>query len=176
MSAARKPDDLAVTEYQQIKSEQVARINTRDNLIYVTLVAIAGVLTVAHSAASRGYLLLVPAVAFVLGWTYLANDNMISAIGRYVREHPALSAMRWETEHPADKRRTSRKTIQLAVDLGTFCGSAAVALVAFWLAPDPQSPLLTAASAAEAIAVAVLGWQFTAYSGIPFARRPAEVK
>ena len=85
---ARKPVDLVLAEYQQIKTEQVARIGFRDNLMYVTLVAIAGTLTITHSADSRGYLLLVPAVAFALGWTYLANDNMISAIGRYVREHP----------------------------------------------------------------------------------------
>ena len=34
-------DELVLAEYKQIKSEQVARINTRDNLVYVTLVAIA---------------------------------------------------------------------------------------------------------------------------------------
>jgi hypothetical protein len=168
---ARTRDDLAVTEYQQIKTEQVARINTRDNLIYVTLVAIAGTLTITHSADSRGYLLLVPAVTFVLGWTYLCNDNMITAIGRYVREHPALSAMRWETDHPADKRRASRKTIQLAVDLATFCGSGLAALTAFWLAPDPQSPLLVLASVIEAAAVGVLAWQFTTYADVPSIRR-----
>src|SRR6266567_2022291 len=95
-------DDRALAEYQQIKSEQVARIGFRDNLMYVTLVAIAATLTITHSAHSRGYLLLVPAVAFVLGWTYLANDHMITAIGRYVREHPGLPGMRWETDHPAD--------------------------------------------------------------------------
>jgi hypothetical protein len=165
---ARKPDELALAEYQQIKTEQVARINTRDNLLYVTLVAIAGTLTVSHSAHSRAYLLLVPAVAFVLGWTYLANDHMITAIGRYVRENPALPGMRWETDHPADTRRASRKVIQLAVDLATFCGSGVVALTAFWLAPASQPPLLVAASAIEAAATGVLAWQFTAYS--PLAR------
>lgn len=51
----------------------------------------------------------------MLGWAYLANDHMITAIGRYVREHPVIGAsMRWETEHPAGTRRASRKTIQLA--------------------------------------------------------------
>jgi hypothetical protein len=162
--AGRKDDELALAEYQQVKSEQVARINTRDNLIYVTLVAIAGTLTITHSAHSRGYLLLVPAVTFVLGWTYLANDQMITAIGRYVREHPALAAMRWETDHPADRRRRSRKVIQLAVDLATFCGSAAAALTGFWLAPSPQPPVLVLASAAEAAAAGVLAYQFTACS------------
>lgn len=155
-------DEMALAEYKQIKAEQVARINTRDNLIYVTLVAIAGGLAVPHAAHSRGYLLLVPAAAFVLGWTYLANDNMITAIGRYVREHPVL-AMGWEHDHAADTRRASRKAIQLAVDLATFCGSAVVALATFWLAL-PQPPALVAASIAEALATGVLAWQFAAYS------------
>jgi hypothetical protein len=163
--ADAKPE-LALAEYQAVKAEQVARIGFRDNLIYVTLVAVAGTLTIAHSA-SRGYLLLVPAVTLTLGWTYLCNDHMITAIGRYVREHPALPAMRWETEHPADKRRASRKVIQLAVDLTVFCGSGTVALTAFWLAPASQSPLLVLASAAEAVATGILAWQFAAYSGIP---------
>lgn len=162
------PDELALAEYRQIKSEQVARIGFRDNLMYVTLVAIAGTLTITHSAHSRGYLLLVPAVSFVLGWTYLVNDHMITAIGRYVREHPALSAMRWETSHLAGKRRASRKAIQLAVDLAAFCGSAVTALIAFWAAPDPQSPFLVLASVAEAIATGVLAWQFAAYAGLSF--------
>jgi hypothetical protein len=161
---ASKPDELALAEYKQIKAEQVARINTRDNLVYVTLVAIAGALTITHSAHSRGYLLLVPVVTWVLGWTYLVNDHMITAIGRFVREHPGLPGMRWETDHPADRRRRSRKTIQLAVDLVTFCGSGLAALTAFWFAPAPQSPLLVVASAAEAIATGVLAWQFIAYA------------
>jgi hypothetical protein len=158
-------DELALAEYKQIKTEQVARIGFRDNLLYVTLVAIAGTLTITHSAHSRGYLLLVPVVTFVLGWTYLVNDHMITAIGRYVREHPGLPGMRWETDHPADKRRAVRKTIQLAVDLATFPGAGLAALTAFWLAA-PQSPLLVAASAIEAIATGVLAWQFTAYASI----------
>lgn len=175
---AHKPGDLALAEYQQLKTEQVARIGFRDNLIYVTLVAIAGTLTLTHSAHSRGYLLLAPAVAFVLGWTYLANDHMITAIGRYVREHPALSAMRWETDHPADRRRASRKTIQLTVDLTAFCGSALAALAAFWLAPGPRPPLLVLASAAEALAMGLLAWQFIAYAELPSRHRapqPPEV-
>ena len=162
---ARTPDEMALAEYRQIKTEQAARIGCRDNLIYATLVAIAGTLTITHAAHSRAYLLLVPAVAGVLGWTYLANDQMITAIGRYVREHPALTGMGWEADHPADRRRRSRKMIQLAVDLTTFCGSGLVALAAFWLA-SPQPPLLVAVSVAEAIATGVLAWQFTAYSGI----------
>jgi len=161
-TTAEMADDAALAEYEQLKTEQIARIGFRDNLIYVTLVAIAGTLTVTHAARSHGYLLLVPAAAFVLGWTYLANDHMISAIGRYVRDHPALP-MLWETAHASDGRRRSRKAIQLAVDLTVFCGSALAALVAFWAAPHPPV-ILVVASAAEAAATGLLAWQFTAYA------------
>ncbi|MGH3155127.1 MAG: hypothetical protein ACRDNF_00915 [Streptosporangiaceae bacterium] len=167
---SRRPTAATLAEYQQLKAEQTARIGFRDNLMYVTLVAIAGTLTITHSAHSRAYLLLVPPVTCVLGWTYLANDHMISAIGRYIREHPALPGMRWETEHPADRRRRSRKVIQLAVDLAAFTGSALAALTAFWLTPGP--PLLILASAAEALATAVLAWQFTAYADLRPAGEP----
>lgn len=81
---------------------------------------------------------------------------------RYTCQHPELSAMWWETYHAADKRRPSRKLIQLAVDLTTFCGSAAAALIAFWSSPVPQPVALTAASVIEACTVALPVWQFTA--------------
>lgn len=157
------PDEAVLTEYRQLKAEQGARIGFRDNLVRDTLVAVAGALAITHSGGNRDYLLLVPVVTWVLGWTYLANDNMISSIGRYVREN--LPMMKWETDHPADVNRKSRKVIQLAVDLTAFCGSGLAALIAFWLAA-PQSVLLLAASAAESAAVVVLGWQFAVYAGI----------
>jgi hypothetical protein len=77
--------------------------------------------------------------------------------------------MTWETEHPADRHRASRKLIQLAVDLATFCGSSLIALVAFWLAPD--GPLTLAASIAEAAATAVLASQFIMYAPRPALRK-----
>lgn len=153
---------IALAEYTQVKGEQVARIGFRDNLIYATLVAIAATLTAAHSG-NRDYLLLVPAATFVLGWTYLANDAMISAIGRYFREHATLPGLGWELSHPADRHRASRKATQLAVDLVTFCGSGAAALGGYWLSPG-TAPLLLAASAAEALALGALGAQIIMYA------------
>ena len=158
------PSEITLAEYKQIKTEQSARIGTRDNLIYAMILATAGTLTISHSAHSAAYLLLVPAVGFVLGWTYVANDQMITAIGRYFRNHPALPGLGWETDcRHSVVRRNQRKAIQLAVDLTTFCAPGLVALVAFWTAPG-ASPLLLAASAVEAIAVGVLAWQVVAYS------------
>jgi hypothetical protein len=150
---------MALAEYDKIKDEQTARIGWRDNLLYVTLVAVGTLLAFAHSGA---YLLLVPAATAILGWNYLANDVMISAIGRYFRDHPVLH-MAWESDHAGDTRRKQRKAIQLAVDIATFCGPAAIALIAFWVTPG-QPPLLIAGSVIEALATAGLAWQFTIHA------------
>jgi hypothetical protein len=169
--AARR--EIALAEYTTIKAEQTARIGFRDNLIYAAILAVAGALTITHSAHSSGYLLAVPAAVFVLGWTYLANDTMISAIGRHFGERPDLPGLAWEADHPGDTRRVQRKAIQLAVDLTTFCGSGAAALVAFWTAPGP-APLLLAVSAAETAALAVLAWQFIISAPVPLLRGKAQ--
>lgn len=160
---APEPGECALAEYRQLKTEQTARIGFRDNLIYFTIIAVAGALAAVRSAHGHGFLLLVPVVTFCLGWTYLRNDHMITAIGRYVAEHPLLPGMNWETEHPADQRRATRKIIQLAADLIMFCGSAFAALIAFWLAPGGLI-LLILASIAETAGTIVLASQFISYA------------
>lgn len=77
---------LLVAEYERIKDEQKSRIGFRDNLIYVTLASMAGVIAAAlQPRGHSGLLLLLPPASLVLGWTYLVNDEKISAIGRYIR-------------------------------------------------------------------------------------------
>lgn len=167
--------EIATVEYTSLKSEQVSRIGFRDNLLYVTLIAIAGTLSITHSAQNHTFLLLVPAVSVILGWTYLMNDTMISAIGRYIREHKALP-MGWENDHPLDKRRNSRKVIQLFIDLFTFCGSGYVSLVAYWITPGTHPEILTVASIGEALILAVIAQQFITYASdsIPLFDRKEE--
>jgi hypothetical protein len=164
---APEPEEFALEEYRQLKSEQKSRIGFRDNLLYANALAVAGALTLAGTAHNPGFLLLVPAVVTVLGWTYLSNDVMITAIGSYIRRHPVLSVMGWESEHPADTRRGERKLIQLAVDLAAFCGSSLAAIAAFWAAPHTQPVLVVIASCIELAAVLVLARQFIVYSPAP---------
>ena len=76
---------LLLAEYQAIKDEQKARIGFRDNLLYVTLAVVAAVIAAAGQAKQTAMLLALPPVCVVLGWTYLVNDDKISAIGKYVR-------------------------------------------------------------------------------------------
>ncbi|MBM7081327.1 hypothetical protein [Micromonospora humidisoli] len=160
------PDESAVrlllVEYERLKDEQKTRIGLRDNLIYVTLAAMAAVITA--SLASKGHanlLLLLPPVSTVLGWTYLVNDEKVSAIGRYIRDHltpdldPTGKAFGWERTHRSDERRRSRKILQLIVDLGTFCMPATAAVVIYWANGPYHWPFVVVSVVELAVALAL---------------------
>jgi hypothetical protein len=169
---------LLLTEYQTVKDEQKARIGFRDNLLYVTLAVVAAVIAAAAQAKQPAMLLALPPVCVVLGWTYLVNDEKISAIGYYVRDDlgPRLAELAvhaggfatfgWEAYHRSDTRRRSRKAIQTVVDLTAFCGVPLAALVVFWANGDADG-LLVALSVLEALAVAGLGVQVLIYARSP---------
>ncbi|MEV5310445.1 hypothetical protein [Streptomyces sp. NPDC052610] len=168
---------LLLAEYQSVKDEQKARIGFRDNLLYVTLAVVAAVIAAAAQAKQASMLLALPPVCVVLGWTYLVNDEKISAIGRYVRGDlgPRLArlagedtAFRWETFHRGDPRRVSRKAAQLVVDLLAFCVVPLSALAVYW-AGDVTRGLLVI-SVVEALVVVGLAVQVVAYA-LPFRGR-----
>ncbi|MEU6355464.1 hypothetical protein ABZ896_40155 [Streptomyces sp. NPDC047072] len=166
---------LLLVEYQSLKDEQKARIGFRDNLLYVTLAVVAAVIAAAAQAGRTSMLLALPPVCVVLGWTYLVNDDKISAIGKYVRDSlgPQLAglaqpggsfeAFAWETGHRGDPRRRSRKAIQLVVDLSAFCVVPLAALVVFWADVDGGGALV-AVSVLEALAVVGLASQVVWYA------------
>ncbi len=77
-------------EYQAVKAEQTQRIGFRDNMLFVQLAAVGGVVSwsLTHLGDTYGLqaLLIVPWVCAILGWAYLVNDHAVSRIGRYARE------------------------------------------------------------------------------------------
>ncbi|WP_181785283.1 hypothetical protein [Streptomyces phytophilus] len=163
---------LLLAEYDRVKEEQKTRIGFRDNLLYVTLAAMVTVLIGAAQTRHAELLLALPAATSVLGWTYLVNDEKISAIGRYIRTDlgPRLSALAgepeslfgWETAHRRDTRRAQRKVIQCAVDLTAFAAVPLAALTVFWgYGAGAAVPLVI--SLLEVVAVAVLAVQITLY-------------
>lgn len=156
---------LLLVEYEQVKGEQRARITHRDGLIYTTIAAMAGVIAAVISAKATELLLVLPPVSVLLGWTYLTNDEKVSAAGRYVREKigPRLEALAnasepvfgWEAAHRNGPRRRARKVMQLVVDLLGFAAAPAAALVTFWvLGPTPAG--LIVVSVAESLLVVAL--------------------
>ncbi|MFD7700439.1 hypothetical protein [Streptomyces caelestis] len=168
---------LLLAEYQTVKDEQKARIGFRDNLLYVTLAVVAAVIAAAAQAKQPSMLLALPPVCVVLGWTYLVNDEKISAIGRYVRDDlgPKLAALAahgsgfttfgWEAYHRSDTRRRSRKAVQTVIDLTAFCAVPLAALVVFWANGDGGGLMVTL-SVLEALAVAGLGSQVVWYARV----------
>lgn len=168
---------LLLLEFGNLKEEQRLRIGFRDNLLYATFASLAGVVAAIIGSSHVGFLLLLPPVSAALGWTYLVNDEKISAIGRYVRDElaPRLAALAsdcgdqpvfgWEHAHRGDARRISRKWIQLAVDLLTFCAAPIAALLVFWLSSGEGAALLLV-SIAEVAMTAVLCWQIIIYADL----------
>ncbi|ROR42380.1 hypothetical protein [Kitasatospora cineracea] len=164
---------LLLAEYDRIKEEQKARIGFRDNLLYFTLAASTAVLAITVQTKRSQLLLVPPMICLVLGWTYLVNDEKISAIGRYIRDHlgPRLTELSdapapvfgWEAYHRSDVGRATRKRLQTAVDLFTYLVFPLANMIVFWNSASIHPPLLVV-SIAETIALTVLAWQFLRYA------------
>jgi hypothetical protein len=117
----------------------------------------------------------VPPVPFLLGWTYLANDEKISSIGRYIRGQlapalqqftdPDVEVFGWETAHRADLHRRSRKYMQLVVDLTAFGAAPVAAIVVFW-STGPVTTGLFVVSLVEVLAMAALGASIIRYADL----------
>jgi hypothetical protein len=171
--------EIFFKEYDKLKSEQAQRIGFRDNLLYVTLGLFGTVVSFALSNSSNYYaFLVVPWVCLILGWTYVVNDEKISAIGRYIRyklvdkvkEHTGYTNMEtlfgWEIAHRDDKHRKRRKIQQLIVDEITFVVSGVIALAAFWfLVPKPPIGV-TILSWVELLLLIVLGVETFIYADL----------
>src|SRR5260370_27965300 len=109
-------------EYIKLKDEQTKRIGFRDNLLYTNLLLLSGIVyfVFASDRVSEWQpygLLLGGWVALVLGWTYVVNDQKISAIGGYIRSDLAKrltngqeeTIFGWEVAHRSDPRLLPRQ-------------------------------------------------------------------
>ncbi len=176
--------NVFLQEYDKLKHEQVQRIGFRDNLLYVTLALFGTVLAFALGEKGSPYALLVlPWVSLVLGWTYLVNDEKITAIGRYIRYalvekigdltgkadegvEEVESIFGWEIAHRSDRRRKRRKIEQLIVDEIAFVVSGMVALVAFWILMPRMHWLAQVLGWIELILLVILGIEIFIYADL----------
>lgn len=174
---------VLLTEYEHVKREQSMRIRTRDHLFIATLTAAAAIITTMVSTRDQfELLLLLPPVAVILGWTYIANDEKISSIGSFIRFSlaPRISALldpkiskssgeanvfEWETAHRIDERRRGRKVIQLVIDLSAFVLLPFAGLVVFWIGASVTA-LSVIVSLIEAVILVVIATQITTYADI----------
>lgn len=168
-----------LAEYNKLKDEQIRRISFRDNILYVALGVFGGIASFAISNVSNHYaFLILPWTCLILGWTYLVNDEKISAIGRYIRltlvekvkqksgYADLESLFGWEIAHRSDRRRSRRKIEQLIIDEITFVLSGIVALVAFWILVPKAALSLYLLSAAELLLLLILGWEIFVYADL----------
>jgi len=171
--------EIFFKEYDKLKSEQAQRIGFRDNLLYVTLGLFATVISFALSKPSHNYaLLVIPWICLILGWTYIVNDEKISAIGRYIRyklvdkvkEHTNYTDVEtlfgWEIAHRSDKHRKRRKVQQLIVDEITFVCSGAIALATFWFLVSQPPIAVIILSLVELLLLIVLGVEMFIYADL----------
>ena len=171
--------EIFLKEYDKLKSEQAQRIGFRDNLLYVTLALFGTVGSFALSNPSNYYaLLLIPWISLILGWTYVVNDEKISAIGRYIR-HKLTDKIKeetgyddietlfgWEIAHRNDEHRKRRKVEQLIVDEITFVFSGVIALLAFWFLVSQPPLAVIILSGLELLLLIVLGIEIFIYADL----------
>ena len=171
---------ILLEEYRVLKAEQASRIGFRDNLLYVTLGLFGAISSFALSNSNGHHaFLVIPWVCIVMGWTYVVNDEKISAIGAHIRYalEERLSALiggpadnqylfSWETAHRSDPRRKSRKYLQLFIDEVAFVLSGLTALVVFWLLSTQLSILAVLLSTIEAILLIGLGIKIAIYADL----------
>ncbi|MDJ0703930.1 MAG: hypothetical protein QNJ46_11675 [Leptolyngbyaceae cyanobacterium MO_188.B28] len=173
--------NVYLQEYGKLKDEQAQRIGFRDNLLYVTLALFGTVLAFALGEKANPYgLLVLPWVSLVLGWTYLVNDQKISAIGRYIRyklvdkvggiigktNTDIESIFGWEIAHRGDKRRKQRKIEQLIIDEIAFVFSGLAALIAFRHMVSQVNGAIQLLCLVELVLLIVLGVEILRYADL----------
>jgi hypothetical protein len=171
---------ILLEEYRVLKAEQTSRIGFRDNLLYVTLGLFGAISSFALSNSNGHHaLLVVPWVCIVMGWTYVVNDEKISAIGthiRYTLEERIVALIgssvdsqhlfAWETAHRSDPHRKSRKYLQLFIDEVAFVFSGLTALVLFWLLSTQVSIFTVLLSVIEAVLLIGLAIKIITYADL----------
>jgi len=171
--------DILLAEYSSLKAEQTQRIGFRDNLLYVTLGVLGGIVSFTLSNPNHTYaLLVIPWVCLILGWTYVVNDEKISAIGCYIRfklvdKIQSLTGfadldtlLGWEIAHRSDRHRKRRKIFPLIVAALTFVFSGIIAISAFWLQASPVPSGLVLLALLELICLVVLGVEIIIYADL----------
>lgn len=164
---------VLLTEYQALKAESTERIKQRDSFINLNLIAIAAIISFSIEPSRLFALLAVPWVAMSFGWSYLANDEKVSALAKYTRYWlgPRLGDEFFAWERSAKRSTNIRRThkwVQLIADLFLFVLPAVVAPVIFLQATRQDSPstfwLILAAS--EIMLAIGLGVLFVVHSHV----------
>lgn len=140
-------------EYEKLKDEQSARIQSRDTLLNYNLVSIGILASIAATVSRPEVLLLVtPWISMSFGWAYLQHDEKITAIGRYLQRIDPSGVFAWEmsVKQVALSKKLHRAAT-LTVMLLDFTAPCIVGPI-IWLHEFTKGPSLTAVIAGLEIA------------------------
>jgi len=135
-----------IVEFERLKHEQLKRIEFRDHMIYLTLIAIGTVFAFCLEKPEFNFAFLVlPFFCIIMGWTYYVNDRKVSAISDYINNKliPKIAAItdqpitdNWEIIRKNEPDRIFRKWFQLLIDVSLFCASSVISIVAYFILND----------------------------------------
>ncbi len=167
--------DIHLEEYKVLKAEQLRRIAVRDHVIYLTIAAVGAILGLIEKLENNFLLLAIPWVGLLLGWTYLVNDQKVSAIGEYIRSTlddkikqtlaTEQDVFGWESAHRGDDKRIARKRTQLFVDFLAFVLPGVIATVVFITSSSCMNPFRVLAGV-EFFLLLILGGQILGYADL----------
>ncbi len=167
-------------EYAALKAEQLKRIATRDNIIYLTIGAIGLVVSVSIKEPLEPFALLVPPwICLLLGWLHIINDQKVVDIGIYLKQDMAPiaeqlvgkngKALGWETFRSEQPRRKGWRPIQLVVKALAFFAPGAVSLSIFFVKYrewEGKGLALTIGAMLEAVLMVILLFWLDRYLSI----------
>lgn len=109
-------------EYASMKQEQLERIKQRDTFLHLNIVAIAVNSAIAVQGAEQALAWLVLSwISLILGWTYLSNDDKVSALALHLKDlqHAGI-APRWESGNKGLIPRRVRRVADAIVFTAAF--------------------------------------------------------
>ncbi|MFD9552504.1 hypothetical protein ACFWBG_34415 [Nocardia salmonicida] len=149
-------------EYASLKSEQLERIKQRDTFLNLNIVAIAAITAVAVQGQKQSAAwLVIPWVTAILGSTYLANDDKVSAIARHLKMQSPNPATSWESSGKGILSPRVRRYVDIMVFVLSFILPAPVAVALYGISYQwPWAPIAITVAAVE---IALIAGLFVAF-------------
>ena len=169
-----REDEFLLAEYGRLKDEQLARISTRDRLIYVNL-AVSGVVvsTALREGPGVGRLAVavLPWTCLLFGWLYWVNDSKVGQIRDYVRDvlrpraGEGVAAFGWETYHGGRRWPVVVWVSRAVVSGATFVGPGLLAAAAAPAMTGHHAAVTAACAAAGVLLVMLFALQTGVFNG-----------
>jgi hypothetical protein len=124
----------ALAEFTALRTEALQAFSAESNIVALQITVTGVLFSFALTSHRTAFLLIVPAISYVLSGRYLRNERVFSLIGKYIRldlsrRVPGLGFEEWYKEFP----NPTQTLQQIAYGPSVFYGISVVALV--WVVP-----------------------------------------